>query len=152
MGFPSFLSHADVGLTEVDLAASGDGAGLGGVLSVLVADDVGGGVGIGGDEAVVSGLLVPASLGRDLARVLLGVVVVEDVALLVCAAIGGETLDDTVGSGLGGEDSAGKGELGGEGRHFDGMGFGGRDFDWFVEVKVDDVRLFQENGCPSFTQ
>lgn len=105
------------GLTEVDLAASSDGAGLGSVLSVLVADDVGFAVGIGGNEAVVGSLLVPAGLRRCLARVLLRVVVVEDVALLVLA-VGGEALDETVGSSLGGEDGAGKGELGGEGRHF----------------------------------
>lgn len=105
------------GLTEVDLAAGGDGAGQGSVLSVLVADDVGLAVRIGGNEAVVGGLLVPAGLGGGLAGVLLRVVVVEDVALLVLA-VGGEALDDTVGGSLGGEDSAGKGELGGEGRHF----------------------------------
>lgn len=82
-----------------------------------MADDVGLAVGTGGNEAVVGGLLVPAGLGGDLAGVLLGVVVVEDVALLVLA-VGGEALDDTVGSSLGGEDGAGEGELGGEGRHF----------------------------------
>lgn len=64
-----------------------------------MADDVGGAVGVGGDEAVVGGLLVPASLSRGLAGVLLGVVVVQDVALLVLA-VGSETLDKAVGRSL----------------------------------------------------
>lgn len=92
-----------------------------------MADNVGLAVGVGGNEAVVSGLLVPAGLGWGLARVLLRVVVGEDVALLVLA-VGGETLNKAVGRSLGGENSAGKGELGGEGRHLDDEGFG---FDGF---------------------
>lgn len=64
-----------------------------------MANDVGLAVGVGGDEAVVGGLLVPASLGRGFAGVLLGVIVVQDVALLVLT-VGGETLDKAVGRSL----------------------------------------------------
>lgn len=70
-----------------------------------MADDIGLAIGGGRDEAVVGGLLVPAGRLRVGTGALLGIVVVEDEALVV-DAIGVESRDQTVGIDLGGESTS----------------------------------------------
>lgn len=106
--------------TEVDSATSSDGSSRVGVLGVLVADDVAVGVRGGRDISIIGGLLVPTGNVRVAASVDLLIVVVEDVALLV-DTIGGEALDEAVGSSLGSESGAGEGDLGGHGRHLESV-------------------------------
>jgi hypothetical protein len=104
-----------------DATGSDLGHGVGGALgrAGLVADDVGRGVRVGGDEAVVEVLSVPAHVLGNLALVLHGVVVVELEALLE------DTVDGHTGYGAVGSGGSGEGRDGAEG----GNGF----------VHVDDV-------------
>lgn len=105
------MAFRPLGPLEVDLAAGLDGRGGGGCLGVLVADDVGRGVGVGGDEAIVEVLRRPGGGLGDLLA-LLGKVVVGDVVALVVDAVGDEAGDGAVSGGGGRKGSDGK-----EGRH-----------------------------------
>ena len=107
------VAFGPLGPLEVDLAAGLDGAGGGGCLGVLVADDVGVGVGVGGDEAVVEVLGGPGGGLRDLLA-LLGEVEGRDIVALVVGAVGEVAGDGAVG-GSGGR----KGSDGKDGRHLD---------------------------------
>ncbi|KUI62815.1 hypothetical protein VP1G_11422 [Cytospora mali] len=113
------VAGATVGYVEVDSATRSDGSSRVGILGVLIADDVAGGVRVRRDEAIVGGLLVPTGNIRVATGVDLLVVIVQDVALLV-DAIGGKSLDEAVGGGLGGESGSSEGDLGGQRRHLEG--------------------------------
>ena len=107
------VAFGPLGPLEVDLAAGLDGGGGLGGLCVLVADDVGGGVGVRGNEAVVEVLGGPSGgVGGGLA--LLSLVVVGEVVTLGVDAVGDDAGDGAVGGGGGREGSESK-----EGRHVD---------------------------------
>ena len=113
---------ADVGLgpgvpVPLELASGGDLGGRLGGLGVLVAGNVRGAVGIGGDEAVVEVLGVPAGgLGGRLS--LRDGVVVGDVVATLLGAVDREGGDGAVGGNGGGESAENGG--GGSGLHFAG--------------------------------
>jgi hypothetical protein len=83
---------------ELNLAASGDGGGDLAGSTIVVADDVAGGVGGGVHEAVVAVLGGP---GDDVGRAVGVEVVVDEAGVLL--AVDGEAGDTAVGVGRGGE-------------------------------------------------